>query len=78
MEPRNRLGVVIDGAFNAGLTVRLDPHISTEQMRIGDFVIIEGEENLYFSMISDMQLRASVKAATLSDSWRSRIAAASA
>ena len=58
MDPRNRLGVVIDGAFNAGLTVRLDPHVSTEQMRIGDFVIIEGDENLYFSMISDMQLRA--------------------
>jgi DNA helicase HerA-like ATPase len=55
---RKRLGVVTDGAFNAGLTVRLDPDVSTEQMRIGDFCIVEGEENLYFSMISDMQLRA--------------------
>jgi DNA helicase HerA-like ATPase len=56
--PRNRLGVVTDGAFNAGLTVRLDPDISTEALRIGDFVIVEGERNLYFSMISDMQLHA--------------------
>ena len=56
--PRKRLGVVTDGAFNAGLTVRLDPDVSTEQMRIGDFVVVEGDENLYFSMISDMQLRA--------------------
>jgi DNA helicase HerA-like ATPase len=56
--PRKRLGVVTDGAFNAGLTVRLDPDISTEEMRIGDFCIVEGEKNLYFSMISDMQLRA--------------------
>ncbi len=55
--PRRRLGVVTDGAFNAGLTVRLDPDVSTEQMRIGDFCLIEGEQNLYFSMISDMQLR---------------------
>lgn len=55
---RNRLGVVTDGAFNAGLTCRLDPDVSTEQMRIGDFCIVEGEENLYFSMVSDMQLRA--------------------
>ncbi len=54
---RKRLGVVTDGAFNAGLTVRLDPDVSTEQMRIGDFCIVEGEQNLYFSMISDMQLR---------------------
>jgi DNA helicase HerA-like ATPase len=55
---RKRLGVVTDGAFNAGLTVRLDSDVSTEQMRIGDFCIVEGEENLYFSMVSDMQLRA--------------------
>ena len=54
---RKRLGVVTDGAFNAGLTVRLDADVSTEEMRIGDFVIVEGDENLYFSMISDMQLR---------------------
>jgi len=54
--PRKRLGVVTDGAFNAGLTVRLDPDVSTEQIRIGDFCIVEGERNLYFSMISDMQL----------------------
>ena len=55
---RKRLGVVVDGAFNAGLTIRLDPGVSTEEMRIGDFVIIEGMENRYFSMIADMQLRA--------------------
>jgi len=52
------LGVVVDGAFNAGLTARLDPGVSTEEMRIGDFVIVEGAENRYFSMIADMQLRA--------------------
>ncbi|MDY7041275.1 MAG: ATP-binding protein [Chloroflexota bacterium] len=55
---RKRLGVVTDGAFNAGLTVRLDPGLSTEEMRIGDFVVVEGEDNRYFSMIADMQLRA--------------------
>ena len=55
---RKHLGVVTDGAFNSGLTVRLDADVSTEQMRIGDFVIVEGDQNLYFSMISDMQLRA--------------------
>jgi DNA helicase HerA-like ATPase len=56
--PRRHLGVVTNGAFNAGLTVRLDPDVSTEEMRIGDFVVVEGERNLYFSMISDMELRA--------------------
>lgn len=55
---RKRLGVVTDGAFNTGLTVRLDPGCSTEDLRIGNFVIVEGEHNRYFSMISDLQLRA--------------------
>jgi len=54
---RKRLGVVTDGAFNAGLTVRLDAGCSTEDLRIGDFVIVEGKDNRYFSMISDLQLR---------------------
>ena len=54
---RKRLGVVVEGTFNAGLTARLDPGSSTEDLRIGDFVTIEGERNLYFSMISDIALR---------------------
>jgi len=54
---RRRLGVVTDGAFNTGLTVRLDAECSTEELRIGDFVIVEGKSNRYFGMISDMQLR---------------------
>lgn len=56
MENKTHLGVVTGGTFNAGLTVRLDPDISTEQVNIGDFCIIEGDQNLYFSMINDMQL----------------------
>jgi DNA helicase HerA-like ATPase len=55
---RKQLGVVTEGAFNAGLTVRLDPDVSTEEMRIGDFVIVEGDKNLYFSMIADIKLHA--------------------
>jgi hypothetical protein len=54
---RKQLGVVTGGAFNAGLTVRLDPDVSSEAIHIGDFVIVEGDENLYFSMVSDIQLR---------------------
>jgi len=56
---RRRLGVVTDGAFNTGLTVRLDADRSTEDLRVGDFVVIEGKSNRYFSIISDMQLRVS-------------------
>ena len=54
----NRLGVVTDGAFNAGLTARLDPGVSTEELRIGSFVVIEGEQHLFFSTLADIFLRA--------------------
>ncbi len=63
---RRRLGLLIDGTFNAGLTIRLDAGCSTERLRIGSFVVLEGDENLYFSMVSDMQLRVT-DAALLSD-----------
>lgn len=52
-----RLGVVVDGTFNSGLTVRLDPGKSTEGLRIGSFVVVEGQRNRYFSLISDMHLK---------------------
>ena len=55
---RKQLGVVTEGAFNAGLIVRLNPDVTTEEMRIGDFCIVEGDQNLYFSMISDIRLHA--------------------
>jgi DNA helicase HerA-like ATPase len=54
--PGDRLGVVTGGSFSEGLTVRLDTAASTEALRVGDFVVLEGERSRYFSMISDMRL----------------------
>lgn len=54
---RRRLGLVTDGAYNTGLTVRLDAQCSTEDLRMGELVVVEGRANRYFGMISDMQLR---------------------
>lgn len=55
---RNRLGVVTGGTFNAGLTVRLDPGVNLEALRIGAFCVVEGESYRYFSLIQDLQLHA--------------------
>ncbi len=55
---RERMGVVTGGAFNEGLMVRLDEEASSEAMQIGDFCVIEGDKNLYFSMIQDLRLEA--------------------
>lgn len=56
---RKRLGVVVDGSFTAGLTVRLDPACNTENLQIGSFLVVQGIQNTYFSMLADLQLRAS-------------------
>jgi DNA helicase HerA-like ATPase len=52
-----QLGVVTGGSFNDGLTVRLDAAQSTEAIQVGNFVVIEGEDNRYFSTIADLELR---------------------
>ncbi len=52
----NRLGLVTSGTFNANLTAKLDPGVSTETLRIGDFVVVEGEKYVFFCSVSDIQL----------------------
>ncbi len=52
------LGVVIDGSFTAGLTARLTGS-KLEDLQVGSFVVVEGGENRYFSLVTDLQLRAS-------------------
>lgn len=51
-----RMGTVVEGTFSGGLLARLDSTTSPEQLRIGDFVVIEGDRNRYFSLISDIRL----------------------
>jgi DNA helicase HerA-like ATPase len=51
------LGVVTDGSFSAGLTVRLDVR-AAEELQVGSFVVLEGQGRRYFSLINDLQLRA--------------------
>lgn len=51
------LGVVTEGSFTGGLTVRLAPDCPTEALRVGSFVVLEGNDNRYFSLIADMRLR---------------------
>ena len=52
-----QLGVVTGGSFADGMTVRLDAMRSTEALQVGNFVVLEGENNRYFSTIADLELR---------------------
>lgn len=53
----DQLGVVTEGSFSAGLTVRLNAS-SAEDLQVGSFVVLEGGRNRYFSLVNDLQLRA--------------------
>ena len=37
--------------------MRLSAKCTTESLRVGSFVVLEGERNRYFSLITDMRLR---------------------
>ena len=52
----DHLGVVTEGSFTAGLTVRLNA-VSAEALQVGSFVVLEGDRNRYFSLVNDLQLR---------------------
>ncbi|MFW6074985.1 MAG: ATP-binding protein, partial [Chloroflexota bacterium] len=53
---QGRLGVITEGSFTGGLTVRLDSP-DVEELQVGSFVVLEGDRQLYFSLIHDLQLR---------------------
>jgi hypothetical protein len=50
------LGLVVRGSLSEGLKLRLASHVSVESIRAGKFVVIEGERQLFFSMITDVAL----------------------
>ena len=55
----NLLGQIISGSFSKGLELKLTNKYDIENIRIGKFVIIQGEKAKYFSMVSDRQLETS-------------------
>ncbi len=58
------LGSVVGGSLTAGLEVRLDPEVDVEQMAAGRYVTIEAQGQLFFGMITDVELRTTVPALT--------------
>ncbi len=53
-----RLGVITKGSLVEGLEMKLDPAQNIEDMKAGKFVVIEGDKNDFFSMVTDMRLDA--------------------
>ncbi len=55
---RGRVGVVTRGSLVEGLEMKLDAQRNVEDMKAGKFVVIEGDKNDFFSMVTDMRLDA--------------------
>lgn len=53
------LGIIIGGSLVEGLGMKINTNYSVEDLRAGEFVVIEGEKNEFFSMVTDIQLNQS-------------------
>ena len=50
------LGMVIEGSVFNGVEVRLDPGVSVEQIKVGTFVTLQGSDNRFFGVVTDIGL----------------------
>ena len=53
-----QIGVITKGSLVEGLEMKLDSEQNVEDMKAGKFVVIEGDKNDFFSMVTDMRLDA--------------------
>ncbi len=54
---RTIVGQIISGSFKQGLLLKLSNEYDIEDLRIGKFVIVEGEKTKYFSIVTDIELK---------------------
>ncbi len=52
------IGVITRGSLIEGVEMKLDPEESPEDIKAGKFVVIDGQKNRFFSMITDIRLDA--------------------
>ncbi len=51
-----RLGMVVAGSLAEGVEVRLDEATSTEQIKVGTFVTVQGQKMRFFGVVTDVSL----------------------
>ncbi len=51
-----RLGVIVGGSLSKGLVVKLDPLVSVENLAVGRYVVVHGEQKRFFCMLTDIEL----------------------
>ncbi|MEL6613151.1 MAG: DUF87 domain-containing protein [Bacteroidota bacterium] len=58
MPDRPALGVLTHGSLGQGVQMKLDARRSVETLRAGTFVVVEGEQFDFFSLITDLEIAA--------------------
>ncbi len=53
------LGMVVGGSVERGVEVRLNASFPVEEVKVGGFVAIQGQESRFFGIVSDIALEAS-------------------
>src|SRR3954452_1167595 len=54
----DRLGIITEGTLTKGLTAHLDAAYSVEDVRVGQFVKIQGDKFDFFCLVTDVMLGA--------------------
>ena len=53
-----QLGQVVSGSLSQGVEVKLDSHVSIEDMAVGRYVSIEGKRKKFYGLITDVRIGA--------------------
>ena len=53
-----KLGLVVAGSLTEGVQVRLDAAVSTEDIKVGTFIAIQGDRLRFFGVVTDVSLGA--------------------
>jgi DNA helicase HerA-like ATPase len=56
MKLEKPLGLVIQGSLTKGLEVRLHADVSVEEIRVGKFLVVQGQRSRFFCLLTDVTL----------------------
>nr|WP_227517380.1 hypothetical protein [Thermostichus lividus] len=45
---QTQLGIVVQGSLSQGLEVRLSGDVAVEELRVGQFLVVQGRRNRFF------------------------------
>jgi DNA helicase HerA-like ATPase len=52
------IGMVVGGSLSRGVEIKLDPSVPVEDIQVGTFVVLRGEQSSFLGTVSDIELTA--------------------